>query len=67
MVGMERDEESPEQRALRSIRAIDQGADIGAEALELSNAFTDRHTARIAAWLRRRRDPSAPADAPGGD
>ncbi|MEW1708583.1 hypothetical protein AB0230_15240 [Microbacterium sp. NPDC089190] len=63
---MERDEESPEQRALRSIRAIDAGADIGAEALELSNAFTDRHTARIAAWVKRRRGSSADTDAPGG-
>lgn len=66
MDGMERDEESPEQRALRSIRAIDQGADIGAEALELSNAFTDRHTARIAAWLKRRRGAPARTDTPGG-
>lgn len=58
MNGMDRDEESPEQRALRSIRAIDGGADIGAEAFALSNEFTDRHTARLSAWLRRRRRPS---------
>lgn len=50
--------DSPEQRALRALRAIDDGADIGAEALKLSNEFTDRHTARLSAWLRRRRRPS---------
>ncbi|SDO32071.1 hypothetical protein SAMN04487848_0376 [Microbacterium sp. ru370.1] len=55
---MERDAESPEDRALRALRAIDDGADIGAEAFALSNEFTDRHTARLSAWLRRRRRPS---------
>ncbi|MFF7682365.1 hypothetical protein ACFZA2_06325 [Microbacterium sp. NPDC007973] len=55
---MEPDAESPEERALRALRAIDGGADIGAEALALSNEFTDRHTARLSAWLRRRRRAS---------
>jgi len=49
----ERDE--PEQRALRSIEAIANGADIGDEALQLANEFTDRHTSRFGAWLKRRR------------
>ncbi|WP_279366553.1 hypothetical protein [Microbacterium testaceum] len=44
-----------EQRALRSIEAINAGADIGDEAFRLANEFTDRHTSRFAAWLKRRR------------
>ncbi len=55
MDGVEADDETAEQRALRALRAIDDGADIGAEAFALSNEFTDRHTARLAAWWRRRR------------
>jgi len=55
---VEHDAETPEQRALRALRAIDDGADVGAEALALSNEFTDRHTARLTAWLRRRRRAS---------
>ncbi|MFN3950376.1 hypothetical protein [Microbacterium sp.] len=65
---MERDEESQEQRALRSLRAIDEGADIGAEAFALANEFTDRHTGRFTGWLRRRfgSSPDVPStDAPG--
>lgn len=44
-----------EQRALRSIEAINAGADIGDEAFRLANEFTDRHTSRFTAWLKRRR------------
>ncbi|WP_295784298.1 hypothetical protein [uncultured Microbacterium sp.] len=59
---MDRDAESPEERALRALRAIDEGADISAEALALSNEFTDRHTARLTAWWRRRRRSSRTTD-----
>ncbi len=52
---MDLDAGDAEQRALRALRAIDDGADIGAEALKLSNEFTDRHTARLSAWVRRLR------------
>ncbi|WP_295843584.1 hypothetical protein [uncultured Microbacterium sp.] len=44
-----------EQRALRSIEAINAGADIGDEAFRLANEFTDRHTSRFTAWLKSRR------------
>jgi hypothetical protein len=40
-----------EQRALRSIEAINAGD----EAFRLANEFTDRHTSRFTAWLKRRR------------
>ena len=42
-----------EERATRAIESIMRGGDLGAEAQGLSNEFTDRHTARISAWLRR--------------
>ena len=42
-----------EKRAERSIEAIARGGDLSAEAQGLSNAFTDRQTARIGAWWRR--------------
>ncbi len=51
---MERDADEQERRALRSIEAINAGADIGAEAFQLSNEFTDRHTDRMKAWVKRR-------------
>ncbi len=51
---MERDADEQERRALRSIEAINAGADIGAEAFQLSNEFTDRHTDRLKAWVKRR-------------
>jgi hypothetical protein len=54
MDGMARDDDEQEQRALRSIEAINAGADIGAEAFQLSNEFTDRHTDRMKAWVKRR-------------
>jgi len=47
-------DESPRQRALRSIKAMSDGANIPDEAFQLSNEFTDRHTARFTAWLKRR-------------
>lgn len=53
MADDERDDQ--ERRALRSIEAINAGADIGDEAFQLANEFTDRHTSRFTAWLKRRR------------
>ncbi len=47
------DDETQEQRALRQIRAMAEGADITQSASDLSNDFTDRITARIAAWFSR--------------
>jgi hypothetical protein len=46
------------ERAEEAVRAIAAGADPGAEALRLSNEFTDEWTDRIGARLRRilRRD-----------
>jgi len=41
-----------EKRALDALASIHAGADLGEEALALSNEFTDRHTARLRAWLR---------------
>lgn len=54
MEPMAHDDDEQERRALRSIEAIHAGADIGAEAFELSNEFTDRHTDRLKAWAKRR-------------
>ncbi len=42
-----------EERALEAIARVNAGAHPGAEAFALSNEFTDRQTARLAAWLRR--------------
>ena len=42
-----------EKRALEAIAAINAGANPAGEAFALSNEFTDRHTARFEAWLRR--------------
>jgi hypothetical protein len=47
------EDETQEQRALRQIRAMADGADITRSASELSNDFTDRITARIAGWFSR--------------
>ncbi|WP_156458778.1 hypothetical protein [Microbacterium sp. Leaf179] len=47
-------DDEQEQRALRSIEAITAGANIGDEAFQLANEFTDRHTGRMTAWLKRR-------------
>ncbi|MDT0118360.1 hypothetical protein Q9R20_15350 [Microbacterium sp. PRF11] len=51
---MGRDDDEQERRALRSIEAINAGADIGEESFQLANEFTDRHTGRATAWLKRR-------------
>ena len=48
-------EPTPEARALRAIRNTSAGADPGAEALALSNEFTDRWTERLRAVWRRLR------------
>ena len=42
-----------QQRAEEAIRAIAEGAQPGAEALRLSNEFTDEWTTRLTARLRR--------------
>ncbi len=42
-----------EKRALEAIAAVNAGANPTAEAFTLSNEFTDRQTARLAAWWRR--------------
>lgn len=48
-------EPTPEQQALRAIRNVTDGADPGAEAFALSNAYTDRQLARLrVAWRRLR-------------
>ena len=53
-------EPTQEERALQAIRAIQDGANPSAEAYLLANQFTDSHTARLRAWLRRVfRRPSA--------
>lgn len=44
-----------ETRAIETINAIFAGGDLGEETLDLSNEFTDRQAARIAAWVRPRR------------
>ncbi|MWV57775.1 hypothetical protein [Rathayibacter sp. VKM Ac-2754] len=41
--------------ALRAIRDVAAGADPAAEALALSNDYTDRHLERLRAWWSRRR------------
>ncbi|MBO0985051.1 hypothetical protein [Rathayibacter sp. SD072] len=48
-------EPTPEERALRAIRNTSAGADPGAEALALSNDFTDRWTERLRGVWRRLR------------
>ena len=57
----DRPDETQEERAIRSIRAIfEHGANPGVEALQLANEFTDRQVARAKGRLRRRgADPSA--------
>jgi hypothetical protein len=47
--------ETQEQRALKHISAIADGADITEHASDLSNEFTDRFMARIVEWLTRRK------------
>ena len=42
-----------EERALQAIRNIQAGANPTYEAYTLANEFTDSHTARFRAWLRR--------------
>ena len=42
-----------EKRALEAIAAVAAGANPTREAYTLSNEFTDRQSARVAAWLRR--------------
>ncbi len=45
--------ETQEERAMRALQAIWGGADLTEESMKLSNEYTDRHTARFTAWVRR--------------
>lgn len=53
-----------EAEALHALEAIMNGGDLSAEALRLSNDFTDRQSGGLAAWFRRRRDPMSGPQAP---
>lgn len=46
-------EPTQEERALQAIRNIQSGSNVTYEAYILANQFTDSHTARFVAWLRR--------------
>lgn len=62
---MEQEPESTshEQEALRAIRNVAGGADPGAEAFALSNAYTDRQVARLGRLWKRLRRRGADDDA----
>ncbi len=45
--------EEQQQRAIAALQAVWAGGNLGEETQKLSNEFTDRQTARFAAWLRR--------------
>lgn len=47
------EEKTQQERALAAIAAINAGANPTHEAYVLANEFTDRHTGRFTAWLRR--------------
>lgn len=51
--GAESAPETQEERATRALQAIWGGGDLTAEAMKLSNEYTDQHTARFTAWVRR--------------
>jgi len=51
----DREPETQEERAIRSLQAIFTGADLTAETTQLANEFTDRQSGRLTGWLRRRR------------
>lgn len=46
-----------EQRANETLEAIFRGGDLAEETLKLSNDYSDRQSARVAAWFRRLRSP----------
>ena len=46
--------DAQERRAIDAITAIFAGGDLTDETLRLSNEFTDRHEARVRAWLIRK-------------
>jgi hypothetical protein len=46
-------DQTQQERAMETINAIAAGADPSSEALRLANEFSDRQSARLAAWLRR--------------
>lgn len=52
---------TPHERALEAVKAINAGANPAYEAYVLANEFTDRHTARLWAWLTSRRSSSRDA------
>jgi hypothetical protein len=45
--------ETQEERAMRALQAVWDGADLTEEAMKLSNEFTDRQTTRFTTWVRR--------------
>ena len=51
----DREPETQEERAIRSLQAIFSGADLTAETTQLANEFTDRQSGRLTGWLKRRR------------
>ena len=50
---MSAESDAQEERALQALRNIQSGSNLTFEAYTLANEFTDSHTARLAAWLRR--------------
>lgn len=56
------DEETQEQRAMRSLQAIFNGADLTTETMQLANEFTDRQTDRFSTWFKRLTDRSGGLD-----
>ena len=50
---MSAESDAQEERALQAIRNIQSGSNLTFEAYTLANEFTDSHTARFVAWLRR--------------
>jgi hypothetical protein len=51
----DREPETQEERAIRSLQAIFSGGDLTAETTQLANEFTDRQSGRLTGWLRRKR------------
>jgi hypothetical protein len=51
----DREPETQEERAIRSLQAIFSGADLTAETTRLANEFTDRQSGRLTGWLKRKR------------
>jgi hypothetical protein len=52
MVDVEDPDETQEQRAMRALQNILNGANVTDESMKLSNEYTDRQTAKLSAWFR---------------